>query len=749
MKKTMSWSAYTRIIILSFFSMNCYFSFAQLDYSKTYVNVSKSINGGTAETGDTLEIRATFAVKTGTYDSCAFYDIISIGTSYISNTLKILTNEGKTYKSFTDNFGDDCGYTSGNSIRINLGFNPASRPATAFRRGRIQNTDRPTVGGNTCLMIASYRLKITTASGSTINLGGGSISYKLSSAALTSITFASNSVAVNQNLGICSNSIGTNAISAEFNGTFGSGKNRNRGASGSVPTGYTYQIFSSGSPGDYYYGIGNNTSIQTGYTTTNNWPKPDAAHRVFSLWDIIGDHTGAADLIAGNPAADTVDNPNAGYMLVINASYKTDTAFTYTVSGLCSNTYYELSAWIRNICSRCGSDSIGRGSTTAGYIPTAPGDSSGVYPNLTFGINGLDCYSTGYINYTGRWIKKGFTYLTGPSQTSFTLTIRNNAPGGGGNDWAIDDIAIATCTPNLTLVPSGNANVCEGNQVDISCKVRCFSPNYINWLWEKSTDGGVTWAFTGVSGTGNPTLVDGEYEYTAAYPSFLGTTSDHLNKYRIRIGSTVSNLNSADCSFTGVITIVILVNNCGVTLLTDLISFNGYVKKNQSTLEWTTINEKATTTFELERSNNNINFLRIASFNSSTSQERKGIYVFIDLMPVKEPYYYRIKIISEGSYKYSRTILLGNADFSFEIRSLLNPFNDVLSFELLSPSDGKATVALIDIYGKMVKQFHQNIYRGLNTVTIHNLQSVQSGTYALYLTMDERLTTQKVLKLTR
>src|SRR5207249_1941231 len=153
-------------------------TFAQPDYGKTYVNVTKNTNGGIVEPGDTLEIRATFVVKSGTYDSCAFFDAVPVGTSYITNSLKVLTNEGKVYKSFTDAFGDDCGYMTGSNIRINLGFNPATKPASAFRRGRIINTDKPSFYGSTCIMIASYRVKVTAGLGSTINLGGGSVSYK-------------------------------------------------------------------------------------------------------------------------------------------------------------------------------------------------------------------------------------------------------------------------------------------------------------------------------------------------------------------------------------------------------------------------------------------------------------------------------------------------------------------------------------------------------------------------------------------
>ena len=119
------------------------------------------------------------------------------------------------------------------------------------------------------------------------------------------------------------------------------------------------------------------------FSTINTLAKSGTvAQRVFNLWDIIGDHTGAVSPTAGNPAADTVANSNAGYMLVINAAYRIDSAFQQTISGLCPNTYYEISCWMRSICSKCGCDSNGKGATNATgppfYIPTAPGDSAGV-----------------------------------------------------------------------------------------------------------------------------------------------------------------------------------------------------------------------------------------------------------------------------------------------------------------------------------------------------------------------------------
>mgnify|MGYP000082401512 FL=1 len=66
-----------------------------VDFGKSYINVTKGLNGGTVETGDTLEIRASFVVRSGTYDSCRFQDVVPTGTSYIASTIRVLTNEGK------------------------------------------------------------------------------------------------------------------------------------------------------------------------------------------------------------------------------------------------------------------------------------------------------------------------------------------------------------------------------------------------------------------------------------------------------------------------------------------------------------------------------------------------------------------------------------------------------------------------------------------------------------------------------
>src|SRR6202011_2347035 len=74
----------------------------------------------------------------------------------------------------------------------------------------------------------------------------------------------------------------------------------------------------------------------------------------------------------------------------------------------------------------------------------------GVKPNIAFAIGAVDYYNTGEIAYTGQWVQGTFTFNSAGS-TSFPINIRNNAPGGGGNDFAIDDIRLTTCLVVLPL----------------------------------------------------------------------------------------------------------------------------------------------------------------------------------------------------------------------------------------------------------------------------------------------------------
>ncbi len=743
-----------------FFCKTEYTSAQSIDFGKSYINVTKGLNGGTVETGDVLEIRASFVVRAGTFDSCRFQGSVPAGTVYIANTVRVLTNEGKIYKQFTDVANDDPGWITAGNVTINLGYNAAAAPATAFRRGRVANTHRPSFYNSACIMIASFRVTVTAATGTTISTGGGNMTYKNGVNPIQTFTFPSNTIQVYPNYGICSNTIGTNAIGTETNGTFGSGPTRNRGTSANVPVGYTYNFFDVNSPQDYFYGTPNNTSTRQNYSTVNTWAKPDASvptHRVFQLWDIIGDHTGAASPTAGNPPADTVANTNAGYMLVINAAYRIDSAFQQTISNLCPNTYYEVSCWMRNICSKCGCDSAGRGAGSAGYLPTAPGDSSGVYPNLTFEIDGVDYYTTGNILYSGQWIKKGFTFLTGAAQTSFTLKFFNNAPGGGGNDWALDDIAVSTCSPNMKYSPSNSPIVCDSNIVTITDTVRSFFNNYVYYKWQRSAAGGGPWTdVTAALGPAipywNATVSAWEYVTSYTVPPGMARIPNNGDQYRVVVATTLGNLSNINCQFTDGSSIVTLrVIMCGPFLSTQLLSFTGQNINNQAFLNWSTATESEALLFDIERSLDGSVFTVIATINGHNDPAAgENQYTFTDPEILTGKTYYRIRMRNAaGQTSYSRTIQLAAPSDSFSFISVINPFSSELLFDVATDHGGMADAILIDQSGKIIIQKAFPMAAGINRLSLDQTGRLATGMYFLRLQKGAVIIQKSVIKVSR
>jgi gliding motility-associated-like protein len=237
---------------------------------------------------------------------------------------------------------------------------------------------------------------------------------------------------------LCNGSLGDPAV----NITFGSGS-----TSGYTPPG-GYIYTSSSCPNDGYYTI---TAASSGCFNNS--------------WHTVSDHTG-----------------NGNFMLV-NASIDPSDFFLATVSDLCPNTTYEFASWINNV-----------------MIP--PNSNK---PNITFKIETpsgvvLAQFNTGDVAVTSVpvWVQYGFYFTTPAANAVIVLRMTNNAPGGYGNDLALDDITFRPCGPLITAGIVGNTSdtvdVCEGNSNTYTFN-SAVSSGYLSpvYQWQLSTDKGVTW----------------------------------------------------------------------------------------------------------------------------------------------------------------------------------------------------------------------------------------------------------------
>lgn len=410
-----------RIYLWLLFSLGALTGSAQIAREVSYFNVTSG-GGGPVAPLDIIEIRAVISVPSGTtINGLSFTGIVPAGTAYVPGSIAAKTNENVTTVAntgtYTDAAGDDRGFytSSSQQIRIYMG-----NGATATAGGSVTGgTTVPRHYSVATIIQATYRVRVLVLQGSLITLGGNAFTYNGGSIALPNIT-----VFVSYNNSCASFDPVGNLVTVESGGTFGSGNTLNRPTSSPYTSGFTFVNIASGSPVDGQYSIVKSTSPNSG------------TGRVYSAWDIIGDHTGTTNS-AGNPAPS--GPTTGGYMLLVNATYSPSAVFSYSVSGLIPGMDYTIGFWVRNMCiGNCSSNPNGGGGT-----------GPGVLPNLIFSVNGADRYSTGSVASGIGWQQHTFTFNTG-TLTSANLVIRNNAPGGGGNDWVIDDISLNRC---LIILP--------------------------------------------------------------------------------------------------------------------------------------------------------------------------------------------------------------------------------------------------------------------------------------------------------
>lgn len=243
---------------------------------------------------------------------------------------------------------------------------------------------------------------------------------------------------------LCNGSLGDPIV----NITFGAGANPGPQLS-AIGVGYRYQ--SPDCPDDGEYSIRNATAACFG----NSWHS------------LSRDHTG---------------DPQ-GYFMLVNASYQPSDFYVDTVRDLCANTTYEFAAWLMNVIRTPNS----------------------IMPNITFQLEKPDGtvlkkMNTGDLAVTAspQWKQYGFWFSTPPGLQTVVLRITNNAPGGIGNDIALDDITFRPCGPEVKVAIAGDGDtldICEDQLGAFTLESEVVDGyNAPIYQWQISANNGTTWS---------------------------------------------------------------------------------------------------------------------------------------------------------------------------------------------------------------------------------------------------------------
>lgn len=227
----------------------------------------------------------------------------------------------------------------------------------------------------------------------------------------------------------------------------------------------------------------------------------------------------------------TIDAPGTfGNMLVVNASFSSGEFYRRRVSNLCSNQIYRFSTWILNIV-KTGSNLI--------------------KPNVTLQVRSISgaiigSVSTGNIAEDETWKEFSIDFLSDPTSTQVDVVLINNSPGGNGNDLAIDDITFRPCGPT-TNISANIPNILSGGTCDnsqsfqLNANINTNTFLNVNFIWQKSTDGGITWVNVMGPST-NPTLniAAGSYQNNDQYRFIVGEAANISSQNCQVISSAIS-----------------------------------------------------------------------------------------------------------------------------------------------------------------------------------------------------------------
>ncbi len=261
------------------------------------------------------------------------------------------------------------------------------------------------------------------------------------------------------------------------------------------------------------FGSGTDNVLQTdpglapGYFYTTSMPPNDGEYTLSNNTGAWNDIWGAWLLLRDNS-----NDPN-GYMMVVNADFSPGIFYEETIQNICGNTLYEFSADILN---------INRAESTDHSLP-----------NIDFLIDGDVAFNTGNIPRNESWNTYGFTFTTPPGATSIQLALRNNAPGGIGNDLALDNISFRPCGPEVSIIPENNVILCEEiGSVTFEALFQGNPSSNIFVEWQVSNNGGITWqTFSSGSPTFPfPVLPAGRYLVRIAYANSLQNLSNEKCK---------------------------------------------------------------------------------------------------------------------------------------------------------------------------------------------------------------------------
>jgi len=531
---------------------------------------------------------------------------------------------------------------------------------------------------------------------------------------------------------LCSGALGLNSFT---NGDFGT----TPGIPGSVPGPGEQLTTSAQWTNPTPITVLSTSTTAPGYTYENNPAvgPPDGSY-------LVG--TGVRNpygLIGGFPAWITLngDNSSNGHMMVVNASFPPSSFYASPVTGLCEGTKFEFRADVINLYNPgIASESNPTGGAETWFPTCNPVAEPGcrqmvsastrgcpfggncvrysISPEIEFLINGAVVASSGPVPNDGAWHTYGITFETAPAVTSINLQLRNKAPGGIGNDLALDNISFRPCGPTVTLSSSAT---CPPTTITPTLGPDYSAPVF---QWQRSPNG--TDPYADIIGATSPT-------HTVTNPAEGG------DAFRVLVAGSLANLTNPQCR----------VISSAVPLLcplpVELLAFTATPADNKVYLNWQTASEINNERFIVERSADAAVFTPIGQVYGSGTTHTPQSYQLIDNQPMSGVNYYRLRQVDyDGRVQLSNIV---EVQFIPAQRQGLALYPNPTTGALFVTAQHLKLNSLVDVFDMQGRRVHTAVVPGSTSSVQHllDLSHLPKGIYTVRIWAGTETLTEKVV----
>ena len=179
----------------------------------------------------------------------------------------------------------------------------------------------------------------------------------------------------------------------------------------------------------------------------------------------------------------------------------------------------------------------------------------------------------------------------------------------------------------------------------------------------------------------------------------------------------------------------------------ELTSFTAVVDVNKVTLSWKTSTEVNNYGFEIQRSNDNNNFVPVGFVKGSGTTTEPHIYSYID--NIRGNFYYRLKQVDfNGAFEYSNVVEVSTLPETFQLeQNYPNPFNPSTKIKFVIPQSSFVKLKVYDLLGRQITALVNEMKLPGEYQVEFNGNSLSSGIYFYKLQAGNYSSTKKMILL--